>query len=181
MKLRPFLGTVVTASLFLFTSCQKEGRNELAEEQNLSTLTTSEKSAESALLKAVRQATARFHSTQQAMQAGYMEDHNCVSVQGLGGMGFHWANPNLIDGVFDPLNPEVVLYAPGPNGNLKLVAVEYIVLKPNPVGPTPMFGTQPFDNMGTPVPAPHWSLHVWLFEENPSGMFNKFNPNVSCK
>lgn len=96
----------------------------------------------------------------------------------LAGMGFHWVNPTLVDGVFDPEKPEAVLYAPGPNGNLRLVAVEYIVI--NLGQPRPSFGNQPFNVGGTPVPAPHWSLHVWLYEENPNGLFTPFNPNVSC-
>ena len=27
---------------------------------------------------------------------------------------------------------------------------------------------------------PHYDLHVWLYRDNPSGMFAQFNPNVSC-
>jgi hypothetical protein len=51
-----------------------------------------------------------------------------VSVPGVGGMGYHWLNPTLVDDVFDPLQPEVVLYATGSDGELKLVAIEYIVI-----------------------------------------------------
>ena len=80
---------------------------------------------------------------------------------------------------FDPLKPEVVLYATGSGGNLRLVAVEYIVI--NVGQPAPMFGDQPFNVGGTPVPVPHWSLHVWLYENNPSGIFVPFNPNISCQ
>ena len=32
----------------------------------------------------------------------------------------------------------------------------------------------------TPVPVPHWSLHVWRWKDNPSGQFAAFNPDVSC-
>jgi hypothetical protein len=131
------------------------------------------------LLLPVMRATAKFHSTAQAIKAGYEPDDHCVSVPGLGGMGFHWANPSLVDPVFDPLKPEVMLYATGPGGNLKLVAVEYIVI--NVGQPAPMFGDQPFDVGGSPVPVPHWSLHVWLYENNPSGIFVPFNPNISCQ
>ena len=130
------------------------------------------------LLKAVRQATARYHSLTQAEQAGYLEDTHCVAVPGLGGMGYHWVNPGLVDGTFDPLQPEVVLYATGPGGNLRLVAVEYIVLDEGQDHPS--FGGQLLDVGGTPVPVPHWSLHVWLYEENPNGMFTPFNPNIGC-
>jgi hypothetical protein len=130
------------------------------------------------LLKAVRKATSRYDSTVQAQRAGYTPDDHCVEVPGLGGMGYHWANEGLVDLVFDPLKPEVMLYAPGPGGNLRLVGVEYIVID---VGQDPpMFGDQPFDVGGTPVPVDHWSLHVWIHEDNPSGLFAPFNPNVSC-
>ena len=129
-------------------------------------------------LQAVRQATARFHSKTQALKAGYERNDNCVSVPGLGGMGYHWLNPTLVDAVFDPLQPEVMLYATGSDGELKLVAIEYIVLD---VGQEqPAFAGYPFDIRGTPLNEPHWSLHVWLYEENPNGIFTPFNPNISC-
>jgi hypothetical protein len=130
------------------------------------------------LLKAVRQATARFNSTTQAEKAGYLVDTHCVAVPGLGGMGYHWVNPDFVDAVFDPLQPEVVLYATGPGGNLRLVAVEYIVLDEGQDHPS--FGGRDFDVGGTPVPVPHWSLHVWLYENNPNGLFTPFNPSVTC-
>ena len=134
--------------------------------------------AQSELLRAVRQATAPFHSHTRALEAGYEPDDHCVAVPGLGGMGHHWANQTLVDPVFDPLQPEAVLYAPGRNGQLQLVAVEYIVID---VGQDhPHFGDRPLDVGGTPVPVDHWSLHVWLYEGNPEGMFTPFNPNVSC-
>jgi len=136
------------------------------------------RTAQDELLEAVRQATARFHSTTQALKAGYQADTHCVEVPGLGGMGYHWPNFALVDPVFDPLQPEVLLYAPKRNGQLELVAVEYIVID---VGqPRPSFGGHLFDIGGTPVPVPHWSLHVWLYEDNPNGIFTAFNPNVSC-
>ena len=136
------------------------------------------KNSNTSLINAVRQATARYHSTQLAIAAGYQPDEHCVSVPGLGGMGYHWANQGLVDPVFDPLQPEVMLYAPGPGGNLRLVAVEYIVI--NLGQPRPMFDDRLFDIGGTPVPVPHWSLHVWIYEPNPNGIFTPFNPNISC-
>jgi hypothetical protein len=131
-----------------------------------------------ALLKAVRQVTARYNSTTQAVKAGYQPDTHCVAAPGLGGMGYHWGNPDLVDGTFDPLQPEVILYATGPGGNLRPVAVEYIVV--NQGQERPSFGGRLFDIGGTPLPIAHWSLHVWMYEDNPNGLFAPFNPNVSC-
>ena len=181
--MNPFSGSVLLAALLLglTTSCKKEVRNETADD-NLSlspaASASAKKSADAELLQSVRRATSRFHSTTQALNAGYLRDDHCVSAPGLGGMGFHWVNPNLVDPTFDPLKPEVVLYAPDSDGNLHLVALEYIVIN---VGQAPpMFGSQPFDVGGTPIPDPHWSLHVWLYKDNPTGMFTPFNPDVSC-
>lgn len=167
----------VLALLFLATSCKKEAKDQSSQDNVLMGAASPGK-LETDLLKSVRNATARFNSTTQAINAGYLPDDHCVSVPNLGGMGYHWVNPDLVDPGFDPLKPEAVLYATGPGGNLRLVALEYIVI--NVGQPRPMFGTQPFDIGGTPVPVPHWSLHVWLYEPNPSGMFAPFNPNVSC-
>lgn len=187
MKLNPTFGTFLLPALvvLLATSCKKEISNG-TEEASASVQTAkqmnagnaAEKKLETALLKSVRQATSRFNSTTQAIKAGYVPSDHCVSAPGLGGMGYHWVNPTLVDPVFDPLKPEALLYARGPGGNLRLVAVEYIVI--NVGQPRPMFGDQPFDIGGAPIPASHWTLHVWLHEHNPAGMFAPFNPNISC-
>ena len=180
MKVISFSGTFILPALLmlLFTSCKKEVKNENAEQVSPLNSTSANAVAESDQLKSVRQATAKYHSTNQAINAGYVADNHCVSVPGLGGMGYHWANPSLVDPVFDPLKPEVVLYAAGPGGNSRLVAVEYVVI--NVGQPRPSLDGHLFDIGGAPVPVPHWTLHVWLFEENPSGIFTPFNPNISC-
>ena len=189
MKMNPFFRTLFLPALLLAlsTSCKKEIRNETTEKNLLSVsekalANPADKSAEgkleTELLKSVRRATAKFHSTTQAIKAGYEADDHCVSAPGLGGMGYHWVNPSLVDPVFDPLNPEAILYATGPGGNLRLIAVEYLVI--NVGQPRPRFGDQPFDVGGAPLPVPHWTLHVWVHENNPSGLFAPFNPNISC-
>lgn len=135
--------------------------------------------ARDALLRQVRQATARYHSPLRAEADGYIPADHCVEDPALGGgMGYHWSNPDLIDPVFDLKRPEVMLYAPAPNGELRLVAVEYVVID---VGQDrPHFGDHPFDIGGTPIPVAHWSLHVWLYERNPEGIFEPYNPRITC-
>jgi len=130
------------------------------------------------LIKMVKRATARYNSTNQALRAGYLESTHCVDHPELGGMGYHWVNPALIDDVYDITRPEVMLYEADSDGNFKLVAVEYVVL--NTGQDHPYFGNYPFDVGGTPDPRPHWSLHVWLYKPNPNGIFTPFNPLVSC-
>lgn len=187
MKKNPFFCRFFLPVLLIvmIASCKKEtGDLNAADnlispsENSINSGTAIESDPNAALLQSVRRATSRFHSTTQAIRAGYEPDDHCVSVPGLGGMGYHWVNPSLVDPVFDPEKPEVVLYARGPGGNLRLVALEYIVIDAGQ--PAPMFGNQPFNVGGTPVPVPHWSLHVWLYEHNPAGMFTPFNPNITC-
>lgn len=126
----------------------------------------------------VKALSSRYKSKTQAHKAGYLEEDFCVAVPDLGGMGYHWANPDLVDPVFDPLQPEVVLYAPDGRGGTELVAVEYVVID---VGqPRPSFAGYPFDVGGAPIPADHWTLHVWVHKTNPSGLHAPFNPDVSC-
>jgi len=130
------------------------------------------------LVKQVHAATARFHSLEQAEKFGYEVASPCVSHPTLGAMGYHYVNESIVDPVFDPMAPEALVYAPTANGRLKLVAAEYIVID---VGqPAPTFEGQPFDVGGTPVPVPHWSLHVWAHRDNPAGIFTPFNPAVTC-
>jgi hypothetical protein len=132
---------------------------------------------DSDLANSVRPQMARFNSVTQAIKAGYVESSPCIASP-EGGMGFHYVNQSLVDPVFDPMKPEALVYAPKSNGQLKLVALEYIVIDVDQ--PAPTFDGQPFDVGGTPVPVDHWSLHAWLFESNPSGVFNPWNPAVTC-
>jgi hypothetical protein len=182
MKKNPFLATLALPFSFLLmlSACTKETPAPKAEQAGkevaLSRQTPSNQLND--VLRDVRTATARFHSTHQAIKAGYQASTHCVSDPVRGGMGYHWANPALVDDVYDPLQPEALLYAKDADGNLKLVGVEYIVL--NMGQPRPVLGSQPFDIGGTPMPMPHWSLHVWLYKHNPSGMFEPYNPKVSC-
>jgi hypothetical protein len=134
------------------------------------------------LFKAVRQSTSPFNASSKALAAGYASDPHCVAHPVLGGMGMHWVNGALIDPTFDALQPEALLYAPRAGNRPKLVGVEYIVID---VGqPRPHFGDHPFDIGGVPplmaAGVPHWSLHVWVHQVNPAGVFTPFNPNVRC-
>ena len=150
-----------------------------AAKPNNAASSSSDRMLQTDLQKAVHSANARYHSTTQAIKAGYVPDTHCVSHPILGGMGYHWVNQTLIDPVFDPLTPEVLLYATGSDGKLKLVAVEYLVMDAGQA--IPMFDNKVFDDRsGAPITAHHWSLHAWLYEHNPAGMFKPFNPNVTC-
>lgn len=133
-----------------------------------------------ALINEVRRATATFHSLDAAAAAGWnVPLTGCIAHPdpAVGGMGYHYVNESVIsDGAADPLQPETLVYAPSPNG-LKLVAVEYIVFTDQNPTPPELFG-QTF-HLNPNINA--WTLHVWLWKHNPSGLFADFNPSVSCE
>jgi hypothetical protein len=147
-------------------------------------------------LSAVRAATARFHSLAQAEAAGYGQPpapaplHYCISdLMGMGAMGFHYINGALLSGDEAgravPDRPEVLVYEPDSHGKLHLVALEYVIFQADWKGSTDrpwLFGHE-FDATPAPnrydIPA-FFSLHVWLYKDNPDGIFEPMNPNVSC-
>jgi hypothetical protein len=145
-------------------------------------------------LDAVRDATERFKDVNQAIAAGYAQPpapaplHECISsFDGTGAMGFHFINGSLLDTKLDPRKPEVLVYAPDRGGRLHLVALEYVVFQAPWMAihgsKMPSLFHQMFMATGEPnrfeIPA-FFSLHVWLYKHNPSGLFAPFNPTVSC-
>ena len=134
-------------------------------------------------LAAVRSATASFHNFDKADAAGYgFELTPCAEQLPDGAQGFHYANLALIgDGTVSLLEPELLTYEPQASGRLRLVGVEYIALLEIEGIPTPqppdLFGQQFHRNTDAGV----WALHVWNWRNNPDGMFEDWNPHVSCE
>ena len=104
-----------------------------------------------------------------------------------GAMGIHYVNGNYVgDPTEDPAKPEAVIYEPEKNGQLRLVGLEYVVLKSawdaTHSSPPSLFGQQ-FNFTNSPnrygLP-PFYSLHAWIWKNNPAGMFAMWNPDVSC-
>jgi hypothetical protein len=102
-------------------------------------------------------------------------------------MGLHYLNASLLDAELDPRRPEVLVYRKTPTGGHELVALEYVVFAPvwDALHPQPpvLFG-HPFHLVRTPnrygTAMPLHELHVWLWEHNSNGLFNDWNPVVSC-
>lgn len=131
--------------------------------------------ADSAWLEGVRDATARFHSTEQAGRANYGPLLSCFDLPGVGGMGQHYVDTSRLNGSIDQNRPQALVYEVGPTG-LNLVAVEWIVPWQFWVPSTPprLQGHQ-----FTSVTSLHlWALHAWIWKPNPLGTFANYNPSV---
>jgi hypothetical protein len=158
-------------------------------------------------LQAVKAASARYHSLEQAKEAGYSTaGEPCVSAPPppgvTGAMGIHAVNSALVqDPAIDPLHPEIMLYLPNGDGKLDLVGVEYfrVALANTESGAMPWLPQTPPPlgfadsapvvlgyQLDGPMPGHnptmpwHYDLHVWLWADNPAGVFAQFNPNLSC-
>lgn len=133
-------------------------------------------------LSEARQGTAAFHNLSHAEAAGYastLDTLGCFQNPGVGGMGLHYLNGALLtDPSVDPSTPEALVFEMSPNGHLKLVGLEYIVLAadvPDPANPPTLFG---HDFHPHPV-LPLYVLHAWIWQPNPLGMFADWNPRVA--
>ena len=124
----------------------------------------------------------------------------------LGAMGVHYFRPDLL-GVTAPPSPRVdgtgihtdfhtpaiLIYEPQQDGSMALVAVENLAFarswREAGHSAPPTFHGVPYDAM-TDDPAtahdeahmfaPHFDRHVWIYRDNPKGVFTPFNPAVSC-
>jgi hypothetical protein len=140
-----------------------------------------------ALVKVVREATERFQDVRVAEAEGYALKFGCVSGGDYGAMGLHYVNfPLVLDGVLDPTRPEIVIYEPLPNGRLRLVGADYLVLASdwdakNPAPPELMGQLlhlfESPNRFGLPT---FYTLHVWAWKENPTGTFANWHAKVSC-
>jgi hypothetical protein len=140
------------------------------------------------LVKIVREATERFKDVAVAEAEGYALQFGCVSGPDSGAMGLHYVNfPLVMDGELDATRPEIVIYEPTPNGSVRLIGADYLVLADawdaTHTAPPELDG-QLFHYFEAPnrfgLPA-FYTLHVWAWKENPTGMFVNWHAGVSCE
>jgi hypothetical protein len=145
--------------------------------------------ADSTLVQAVREATARYKDVTNPAGpgGGYALAFGCVSGSDYGAMGLHYVNMGLIgDGEVDVRQPEIILYEPDGSGGIRITGADYVVIAADwdakHAGP-PMLMGQLFHLFESPnrfgLP-PFYTLHVWAWKANPNGTFVNWNPDVSC-
>ena len=134
-------------------------------------------------------ATKGFTHTPAAKKAGYalLKDADGIACIAMGAMGVHYANGALVDDKIQVRHPEALVYRFTRNGHLKLAALEYLVTVDawrvnHPTGRPELFGhrfnlTPDGNRFGLPA---FFSLHAWLWYDNPAGTDKMFNPRVHC-
>lgn len=136
-------------------------------------------------LAAVREQLARYKDPVAAVRDGYFSTLGCVHYES-GAMGVHFLNPALVSPEPDPAKPQILIYEPV-GDRLELVAAEWFVPLATGVTQRPALFGQPFNGPMAgheplmPDALHHYDLHVWLFKENPEGLFAVTNPDVSCE
>jgi hypothetical protein len=127
----------------------------------------------------IRAATAGYRMLDSAVAAGYARHAEHCIAEPSAGMGYHHANPALVDRVLDIERPEYLVYERLPAGEYQLNAVEYVVpftAWPGDSVPPRFLGhdLKRAPSLGL------WYLHVWAWLENPSGPTADYNPRVRC-
>ena len=151
-------------------------------------------------LDTVRQATEKYQDVEVALLDGYH-----VSLEEFPNMGAHFVNPERMkDGVFNPAEPEFLLYIQDEAEEWELVGTGFLL-------PTSLVGEDhpdafvgPLDNWhvhyslclggrnisgsstleecqergGIWLPSFGWMIHSYVWVDNPLGVFGMWNPNI---
>jgi hypothetical protein len=142
--------------------------------------------AQSDVLRKVHSVTAKFQSLEAAKKAGYERFYVCTEEPGVGTMGQHYVNFDLVGNpVIDPTQPEALVYEPRADGSLKLVALEWVRVGPETPSAVPTVVGQPMLYRTAPnrfgIEPGFYERHYWLYKSNPLGTFADWNPTVSCR
>ena len=166
----------IVATATLMAACGAEAP--VAPERPMLLAANASTDMEARTLATLRAATARYHNLKTARDDGFVFLHGCESRPDEGPVGAVYVHPGRLDGVIDPALPEALIYEPRENGGASLVGVELAVpyVAWTNASPPEFLGAsfQPEDEFGV------WGLHVWLWRQNPEGLFAESNPRVSC-
>lgn len=158
--------------VLLFAACKKDDANK--PEPDAIDKSSNGLSAQAiAQLKAAKAATEKYRSLDKALADGYT-DINVVRQN----MGFHVLQAALLDTLFTPEKPEILVYNKQHDGSTQLVAVEYAVPIPLMPAKAPQGFDGASDNWTYSTEFNLWLLHAWVWEFNPQGIFNPTNPLV---
>jgi hypothetical protein len=146
-------------------------------------------------LEKVKASLEKYQDPVAAVHDGYFSTVGCVHFPSAGatgqmpypagGMGVHFLNMGTMGPVVDPMKPQILVYEPV-GDKLRLVAAEWFVPLATGVTERPQLFGHAFDGPMEghhplmPHALHHYDLHVWLWKDNPAGMFSPTNPSVKC-
>lgn len=123
-------------------------------------------------LQQARAATAQYRHIKNAFKDGY-QDINVIVPE----MGYHYLRAQNLDEKFEFRKPEILVYNREEDGTMELVALEYAVpIELSPDAPPEGF-TGDDDEWGI-YQGQLWTLHAWIWKNNPEGVFKPTNPLV---
>lgn len=129
-------------------------------------------------LQQVRAATAKYRDDSNAFRDGYVD----INLK-LPNMGYHFLKASLVTPVFDLRKPPILVYNKREDGSFELLAVEYAIpidpQNPN-VAPEGFTGNNDVWNFNT-LNTGWWTLHAWVWKNNPDGVFSPMNPLVEVR
>jgi hypothetical protein len=126
-----------------------------------------------------------YEDVDAALADGFEQFGECMSGP-QGAQGIHYTHGARIDDPgLDPLEPEVLMYEPRPDGSLRLIGAEYLVFQrawhDAGTDASPALLGREFYLNTTLLDEPFYALHAWVWQHNPLGMFANWNPLVSCE
>jgi hypothetical protein len=159
-------------------------------------------------LDEVRAATEKYRDVQVALADGYVRDpldvcetpYHMGLVSDRGVMGIHYLRRDLL-GIgeeetrldatgthTDFTQPGALVYEPQADGSLALVALENVVAaeawEASGRGEPPSFRGEAYayraEDPAMMLPA-QYDMHLWLFRDNPDGLFATYNPDATCE
>jgi hypothetical protein len=89
----------------------------------------------------------------------------------LRNMRRHFLKDELVDTKFEADHPELLVYT---SDWTNLLAIEYA----GPLSATPPEGFQGDADQWVPFGGVFWTLHAWVWKDNPDGLFNPTNSRV---
>ena len=154
-----------------------------------------------AQLDTTRKATEKYRDIEVALADGYEKWTNQVP-----NMGAHFGHlERSLDGIFDPAQPEILLYVQDDARGWELVGTSFVLFTfqagqdhpdafvgaldnwhvhyslctgPNTIGRSATLQECEAGG-GIWVPSYGWMIHAWVWEDNPLGAFTMWNPNIS--
>lgn len=190
VRLTPVLVVIVLTMSLVLSSCQKESGdktqvdNQVTKnaavniDDDLRTFNAGLDPRTLWELQQVRAATARYRDANNAFKDNYVD----INLK-LPNMGYHFLKSALVTPVFDLRKPPILVYNKREDGSFELLAAEYAIpidqQHPDiaPEGFTGNADEWDFNTLNTGW----WTLHAWIWKNNPDGVFKPMNPDVEVR